>query len=67
MESKRSSLPCPMIIGERSSKRTDLRDAGAASIRARQPFSMNPKPPSEDDRREGIGHGRVPAGGMKVR
>jgi hypothetical protein len=56
-----------MIIGERSSKRTDLRDAGAASIRARQPFSMNPKPLTEDDRREGVGHGRVPAGGMKVR
>jgi hypothetical protein len=67
MESKRSSLPCPMIIGERSSKRTDLRDAGAASIRARQPFSTNPRPPSEDDRREGVGRGTVPRGGTKVR
>ena len=72
MESKRSDLPCPAIIGQRSSLRTDLRDAGAASIRAGVPFTTKkpiklPKTSIVGDPREGIGSGRVIPGGVKVR
>jgi hypothetical protein len=73
MESKRSSLPCPAIIGQRSSLRTDLRDAGAASIKAGVAFTTK-KPIKQpriehayNDPREGIGSGTVPPGGYKVR
>lgn len=72
MESKRSDLPCPAIIGGRSTMRTDLRDAGAASIRAGVPFTT--KKPIKglttgggNDPREGVGRGTVPPGGRKVR
>jgi hypothetical protein len=72
MDSKRSSLPCPAVIGQRSSLRTDLRDAGAASIRAGVPFTTKkpikqPQSGGQNDPREGIGHGSVPPGGYKVR
>jgi hypothetical protein len=52
--------------------RTDLRDAGAASIRAGVPFTT--KKPIKglttgggNDPREGVGRGTVPPGGRKVR
>jgi hypothetical protein len=72
MESKRSSLPCPAIIGQRSTLRTDLRDAGAASYNAGVPFTTKkpirqPKTSSTNDPREGIGSGTVAPGGYKVR
>ena len=72
MESKRSSLPCPAIIGERSSLRTDLREAGAASIKAGVPFTTKkpikqPKTGGGNDPPEGIGPGSPPPGAYKVR
>ena len=72
MESKRSSLPCPAIIGGRSTTRTDLRDAGAASIRAGVPFTTKkpikqPTTSGTNDPREGIGRGTIPPGAYKVR
>jgi hypothetical protein len=72
MESKRSDLPCPAIIGQRSSLRTDLRDAGAASIRAGVPFTTKkpikqPHTSGVNDPPEGIGPGTPPPGAYKVR
>ena len=72
MESKRSSLPCPAIIGGRSTMRTDLRDAGAASIKAGVPFTTakpikQPKSSGSNDPQEGIGRGAPPPGAYKVR
>ena len=72
MESKRSDLPCPAIIGGRSTMRTDLRDAGAASIKAGVPFTTKkpiklPKTSSTNDPPEGLGAPRIPPGAYKVR
>ena len=72
MESKRSSLPCPAIISGRSTLRTDLRDAGAASYNAGVPFTTKkpikqPRTGGRDDPPEGIGPGTIPPGGTKVR
>jgi len=72
MESKRSDLPCPAIIGGRSTMRTDLRDAGAASIKAGVPFTTKkpikqPTTSGGNDPPEGIGAPRIPPGAYKVR
>ena len=72
MEDKRSSLPAPAIIGSRTTLRTDLRDAGAASIKAGVAFTTKkpikqPKTSGLNDPSEGLGSGTVPAGGYKVR